>query len=80
MVCSKIVFNLNQRDITRKLSKTEQPFLYETCCLNLIYIAIKFHYDIPKPYIVTESNRAALQTVIVYFLQRAVTPLKIIGV
>ena len=42
------------RDITPKLSKGEQPFLYETRCLNLISIAVKFHHDIPKPYIVIE--------------------------
>ena len=55
------------RDITPKLSKSEQPFLYETHCLNLIYIAIKFHHDNQEPYIVTECNRIALQTAIVYF-------------
>ena len=57
MACAKIIFKINQRDITPKLSKGEQPILYETCCLNLIYIAIKFHHDTPNPYIVMESKR-----------------------
>ena len=37
---------INQRDIAQKLSNGEKQFLYEICCLNLIYIAIKFLHDI----------------------------------
>ena len=52
---------------TPKLNKGEQSFLHGACCLNLTYIAIMFHHDIPKPYIVIEWNRIALQTATVYF-------------
>ena len=37
----------NQREVTQKLRKGEQSFLYETHDLNLIHIALKFHQDIP---------------------------------
>ena len=70
-----IFLKINQRDITPKLSTGEQSFLY-TCCHNLIHIAIKFHHDIPKPYIVIEFNRIALQTVIVYFFSNGCNSVK----
>ena len=38
---------INQREVTQKLRKGEQSFLYVTHCLELIHIAIKFHQDIP---------------------------------
>ena len=83
LICySKIIFKyaytysiLNKILFTLKLGQGAQLFLYEIRCLSLIYISIKFHHD-TKPYIVAECNRNALQTVKVYFLQRAVTPLK----
>ena len=37
----------NQREVTQKVRKGEQSFLYATSCLGLIHIAIKFHPDIP---------------------------------
>ena len=37
---AKIVLEINQKDITPKLSKGEKPFLFETRCLNLIYILL----------------------------------------
>ena len=39
-------------EVTQKLRKGEQSFLYVTDCLNLIHIAIKFHQDIPYGYLV----------------------------
>ena len=49
MGCAKIILKINQRDVTPKQNEGEQPFLYVTCCLNLIYIAIKFHHYSPGP-------------------------------
>ena len=43
MGCAKIDLKINQTDVTPKLNKGEQPFLYESRCLNPVYIAIKFH-------------------------------------
>ena len=64
--CAKIVLKINQRDITPKISKVKERFLYETRCLNCIYIAI----DSPKPYIGIECNRIAFQTAMkVYFYE-----------
>ena len=60
---TKIVLKYNQRDITIKLSKGKQPVMSQTNRLNFT----KFYHDIPKPYTVTECNRIALQTAIVYF-------------
>ena len=36
----------NQREVTQKLRKGEQSFLYVTHGFNLIHIALKFHQDI----------------------------------
>ena len=38
----------NQRGITWKLNKGEQPFLRTTHRLDLIHMRIKFHEDIPN--------------------------------
>ena len=40
----------NQRDITQKVRKGEQPFLYATHRLDLLHIPIKFHEDIYDSY------------------------------
>ena len=50
--------------------------MYETLCPTVIFLAVKLHDDIPKPHTVIECNRIALQTALVYVLQRPVTPLK----
>ena len=42
------------------LSK-KQSFLYVTQCLNLIYIAIKIHYHIPKGYLVMGCAKNSLK-------------------
>ena len=41
---------INQRDITLKLRKGEQSFLYATQCHDLIHILIKLHEDTPNSY------------------------------
>ena len=51
----------------------------ETRYLNIIYIAVKFHNDIPTGNLVIECTRIAIQAAIVEFSQRALTQLKIIG-
>ena len=40
-----------QREVTQKLRKGEQSFLYVTHYLNLIHIDIKFNQDIPYGYL-----------------------------
>ena len=57
-----------------KQSKVEKP--YETRCLILMYIVIKFHNDILQPYTVKDYNRNALRTAMVYIFERVVTLLK----
>ena len=52
MMCTRIVCIINQRAVTQKLRKKEQPFLYVTCCLDLIHIAMKFHQNFPYGYVV----------------------------
>ena len=52
-----------------KIRKETQSFLYVTQCLNLIYIAIKFHYDIPMGYLVMGCAKLVLKN-----NQRDVTP------
>ena len=42
--------NNDQREVTPKLRKGEQPFLYVTHHLVIMHIAIKFHHDIPNSY------------------------------
>ena len=42
----KVSQKFNQREVTQKVRKGEQLFLHATRCLDLIYIAIKFHQDI----------------------------------
>ena len=39
-----------EREVTPKLRKGEQPFLYATYYLVIMHIAIKFHHDIPNSY------------------------------
>ena len=46
----------NQREVTQKLCKGEQPFSV-TYRLNLIYIAKKFHHDIPYGYLLMVRTR-----------------------
>ena len=41
---------INQRDIPWKIRKGEQSFLCATHRLDLIYIPIKLHEDIPNSY------------------------------
>ena len=53
--------------------------LFEIRYLNLIFIVIKFYHDIPKPNIVIECNRIALQTGIVYYFKKGCNSAKIIG-
>ena len=48
---------INQREVTQKLRKGEQSFLYVTNCLNLIHITIKFHQDIPYGYLLMVPKR-----------------------
>ena len=48
-MCTRFFYN-NQRGLTQKLKKGEQPFLYSTCCLDLILIPIKLHEDISNGY------------------------------
>ena len=52
MTCTRRALEIYQRDVTLKIRTGKQSFLYVTQCLNLIYIAIKFHYDIAKGYLV----------------------------
>ena len=40
------VVKTNQREVTQKLRKKEQSFLYATHSLDLIHNVIKFHQDI----------------------------------
>ena len=47
----------NQRGITWKLNKGEQPFLRTTQRLDLIHIPIKFYEDIPNGYRVMVCTR-----------------------
>ena len=41
---------VNQRGISQKLRKEEESFLCATDCLDLIYIPINLHEDIPNRY------------------------------
>ena len=47
----KAILKFYQREVTQKLRKEEQSFLYVTHHLNLIHIAIKFNQDIPYGYL-----------------------------
>ena len=46
----KVSQKFYQWEVTQKVRKGEQLLLHVTCCLNLIYIAIKFHLDISYYY------------------------------
>lgn len=46
----------NQRDVTTKQNKGDQPLLYATRWY-FILITIKFHQDIPNGYLVTANRR-----------------------
>ena len=39
----------------------EQLFSYVTHCINLVYIALHFHEDIPKGYLFMGCTRTALE-------------------
>ena len=47
----KVSLRFHQKEVTQKLGKGEQSFLYETHRLYLIHIAIKFHLDMPYGYL-----------------------------
>ena len=53
----KASLKFNQIEVTQKLRKGEQSFLYATHHLNLIHIAIKFNQDIPYGYLVMAHTR-----------------------
>ena len=53
----KVNLKFHQMDVTQKLRKEEQSFLYSTHRLNLIHIAIKLHQDIPYGYLVMACAR-----------------------
>ena len=44
---NKVSQKLHQREVTQKLRKGQQYFLYVTLPLNLISIAVMIHQDIP---------------------------------
>ena len=57
-MCTRIICKkTNQKAVTQKLRKGEQPFLYATCRLDLIHIAMKFHQNIPYGYLVMVHTR-----------------------
>ena len=60
---------IQQREITPKVSKAELSFLYVTAHLVLFYISAKYHQNIPKGIPVTEQTRNLFQT-----KQREITP------
>ena len=43
----KVSLKFHKKEVTQKMRKGDQSFLYTTHHLNLIHIAIKFHQDIP---------------------------------
>ena len=50
-------------NVTKK-NKGKPSFLYATQCLNLIYNAIKLHYDIPKGYLNMGCAKVVLEDTI----------------
>ena len=53
----KNIIKTNQRDMTQKLRKGEQPLLYAAHSLALIHIPINFHEDIRISYRVMGYTR-----------------------
>ena len=60
---------IQQREITPKLSKAELSFLYLTHCLVLFDISAKYHQNIHKGIPVTQQTKNLFQTE-----QRQITP------
>ena len=53
LACTRLALDdLSKGHNSKKVRKVKQSFLYVTPCLYLIYIVIKFQYDIPKGYLV----------------------------
>ena len=61
MACTRKALEIYRRDVTPKISKSKQSFLYVTYFLSLIYIAIKFHRDNAKGYLVIGCIKIVLK-------------------
>ena len=53
--------NLTKGRNSKEIRKGKQSFIYMTQCVNLIYIAIKFHHEIPMGYLVMGCAKNSLK-------------------